>query len=337
MDTYILASTINSYSMVDLLAKHISITGIITIDKKHARQNHEHYDYRKFCQERNILCIETSSYSLKSESDYDMLSQIHVDLLLVLGWQRLVPDWFISQCNIGAIGVHGSPWGITAGRGRSPQNWALLLGCCRFSVSIFWLDAKADSGKVIDTSDFQYSETDDINTSYLKVSYLVVEMLLKNLQNGKIEAKTGETQAGDTAYLPKRSHEDGQIDWNRNGRELYDFVRALTKPYPGAFTTIHHHVIHIWRAKYLSTLFFGQHECGEIIQILPDNQLIVKCRDGVIVIDEYENEDAIELSSGDVFESADFKLQIENIVNRHYAENGGLVNRNITKIFENEL
>lgn len=334
MKTYLLVSTINSYPMVDLLTKYIPVMGVITLKDKYAKNNHEYYDYSIFCKQRELTCIEVESYSLKSKNDYDLLSQLQIDLLLVLGWQRLVPDWFINQCGIGAIGVHGSPWGIATGRGRSPQNWALLLGCDCFSVSIFWLDEKIDSGNIIDTATFQYTELDDITTSYLQLAYLVVEMIMKNIHNGNIKSKIGYKQIGNIAYLPKRNYEDGMIDWNRNCMEIYNFIRALTKPYPGAFTVINHHTIHIWRAKYIHSNFFDHHKCGEIIQILPKDQLIVKCKGGVIIVEEYENVDHIELLQGSVFESANFKLQIKNLVQRHYSQNLGLVSHHITSIYE---
>lgn len=61
-------------------------------------------------------------------------------------------------------------------------------------------------------------------------------MILKNLENDRIPNKEGTVQSGQGYYFPHRIREDGRIDWSRSAADIYNMVRALTKPYPGAFT-----------------------------------------------------------------------------------------------------
>jgi methionyl-tRNA formyltransferase len=49
-------------------------------------------------------------YSLKSDEDLERLSNKHIDVLIVFGWQRLIPEWLINHCKIGVFGVHGGPY-----------------------------------------------------------------------------------------------------------------------------------------------------------------------------------------------------------------------------------
>ena len=81
------------------------------------------------------------------------------------------------------MGAHGSPLGITKGRGRSPQNWALILGLSTFYISIFKIDPGIDSGQIIETRSFTYSDFDDIKTSYYKVCLLTADMIINNLKS----------------------------------------------------------------------------------------------------------------------------------------------------------
>ncbi len=121
------------------------------MDKKHADFIAEYYDYEQFCISQKIEYVTVDTYTLKSESDKKKLLGLDIDIIITSAWQRLIPEWLIDHCNIGAIGVHGSAVGISGGRGRSPQNWALIFGENKFFLSIFWIDTNIDNGEIIDT------------------------------------------------------------------------------------------------------------------------------------------------------------------------------------------
>ena len=89
------------------------------------------------------------NYNLKHPDDRTLLESLEPDLILVTAWQRLIPQWAIELPRFGAVGVHGSPDGIHGGRGRSPQNWALLLGCRSFEIALFRITAGIDEGPVL--------------------------------------------------------------------------------------------------------------------------------------------------------------------------------------------
>lgn len=335
MNIYILNTVINGYLLTDILVNRLDIKGIICLDADNSASVNEYYDYEKYCKEKQIRCIKTKSYTLKNEKDQTKISGLEIDLLIVAGWQRLIPKWLIAHCKTGVIGGHGSAWGIEKGRGRSPQNWALILGEKQFYASIFWIDAGADSGEVIDTGYFEYSESDDIVSSYIKYGMLTASMIINNLRNGRIQARFGTQQPHNCKYLPKRISEDGLIDWNRPGKNIYDFVRALTKPYPGAYTVYNKTVVYIWRARYIDmeTDFWNEKKAGEVVQKLPEDKLIVKCGKGFLLVDDYYA-DGNEIGQGVVFQSADFKQQISNIIKRHNSQYGTPVNENLLALME---
>ena len=177
MNIYILNTVGIGLDIIDLVSKHVKILGIIGLSKRAPTDAISDYVYQyEFCDEHDFDFIEMESYELKSEQDKLKLISLDIDVLIVAGWQRLVPSWLISHCSICVIGSHGSPLGITKGRGRSPQNWALLLGLESFYISIFEVDAGIDSGRIIDTRKFVYSEFDDIKTSYYKAMMASISM-----------------------------------------------------------------------------------------------------------------------------------------------------------------
>ena len=102
-------------------------------------------------------------------------------MIWVCGWQRLVPDWLIQQARLGVLGGHGSPDGIAGGRGRSPQNWALLLGCSQFVYALFLITEGVDNGPIISQRTFCYRPYDDIQVSYYRASLAMADMLCEVL------------------------------------------------------------------------------------------------------------------------------------------------------------
>jgi len=332
VQVYILAAVVNAYLEIDAI-NHEFISGIITLTPESGKSVNEYYDYSYYCRIRGINCIQVNSYSFNSEDDRKKIEDLDVDLLLVLGWQRIIPKWLIEKCNIGAVGVHGSPWGITQGRGRSPQNWSLIMGCRSFSVSIFWIDVGADSGRIINSDTFEYTDTDTIETSYIKCALLVAQMINCLLESNICEKK-GENQTGKAFYLPKRIADDGEIDWNRENYEIYNFIRALSKPYPGAFSRMNEKRIIFWRATPINVCgIYESKENGEVVKVFPNKKLLVKCKDGFLLIDEYEVEEE-EPQEHVVFSSVDFKEQMKRIIERHYQSSSDEINPHIIHLLD---
>lgn len=135
-----------------------------------------------------------------------MLTALPIDLLIVCGWQRLVPPWLIEHAPARVVGSHGSALGIAGGRGRSPQNWALIAGERQFQLSIFFIEPGIDSGPVIDTRTFSYDDLDDIVSSYLKLAIGTAEMLIGAFESDALKAGKGVPQSvGAGALLARKA------------------------------------------------------------------------------------------------------------------------------------
>lgn len=321
MNIYLLNATINGKILSEVLCDQGKIKGLITLNQDSANQSSEYYNYTEFCNKRGIECIELKSYGIHDKSDKAKLQGLEIDLLIIASWQRLIPEWLINHCTIGVIGAHGSHEGIENGRGRSPQNWAILTGQKSFSLSIFWIEAGVDNGNIIDTVEFEYLPTDTILASYVKVNLYKAKMILKNLENGRIEQKQGKPQKKEGLFLPQRVREDGKIDWNRDSRDISNMVRALTKPYPGAYTTFNHENIFIWSALpiIVDDEIYSNYSCGCILSLLNDS-FLVKCSSNLLLVDNYESN--VKLQEYMVFESVNYVQQIKEIIDRHNKKYG---------------
>src|SRR5688572_21829048 len=107
-----------------------SVASLITLSPEQG-QRHEvagYLDLAPFARAHAISLYQAQDYGLKGETDRAVLGALPIDVLLVLGWQRLIPDWLLSKLGVGAFGMHGSSERLPAGRGRSPLNWSIIQG-----------------------------------------------------------------------------------------------------------------------------------------------------------------------------------------------------------------
>ena len=255
-------------------------------------------DIADFCIANKLDYDYVSDYSLKKEPT-EILG-VDVDILWVCGWQRLLPDAFIEVANIATIGAHGSCDGILKGRGRSPQNWALIIGARKFQISIFKISSGVDDGDVIDTKEYELTTYDSINTSYIKATYLIAKMFSKVFFDPAL-VEVAAKQKGGATYFPKRTKEDGNIDWSMLTLDIHNQIKALEAPYPNAFSRCCGATIFINRSVPIcvSTTF----QPGEVIQLLEDGTFLVACGDGFLqVLDYYAQDVHIKLRSGMKFE-----------------------------------
>ena len=320
MKTYALCTLSTGLDPLRQIAGQVPLAGAIGLTRRPPTDAISGYTYvGDACEGLGLPFVPVERYALDDAEDRRRLLSLDMDLLLVLGWQRLLPDWLLQHCRVGAIGNHGSAYGIAGGRGRSPQNWALLLGERRFEISIFFLEPAVDSGRVIDTRSFDLTEHDDIRTSYRKAGRCVADMIVDNLKNGRIAAREGRAQHGPARYLPQRLPEDGEIDWRRTTRELHDFVRALTRPYPGAFSRFDGGTVSIWGAQPFSSER-GSAEPGRVVERFESGELLVATGDGLLLVTDYTAEPAdasTRVRAGVRLASCDFRAQMRAIVERH--------------------
>lgn len=322
MDIYILNTTLTGKLLSEVLSRKLSIKGFITLERGSDKKTSEYYDYTEFCKEQGLDCIYLKTYECSDPEDRVKLMELKMDIIIVAGWQRLIPEWLIMHCSIGVIGAHGSHEGVERGRGRSPQNWALITGKDKFILSIFWITPEADNGNIIDTIEFDYLPTDTILVSYVKTNLYIAEMILKNMENGKIERKEGVPQKGENLYLPQRAKADGKIDWNRDAVDVNNMVRALTRPYPGAYTICEGEEFYIWAACPVvikDINFYDMYKNGTVVSILGES-FLVKCGKDFLLINDCTN--FAKIKERMIFESADYKSQIKSIINKHNKKYG---------------
>lgn len=248
-----------------------------------------YYDYSFMAKDLRIPVYIPESYALTAPSDLEFFQQGSFDLLVQGGWQRLFPKAVLDVLSIGALGLHGSADLLPKGRGRSPLNWSLIEGRKRFLMHLFMIKSGADDGDVIAISDFDITEFDDIESLYFKYDLSYRRLLTENLPallEGNISIFP---QIGKPTYYSRRTPEDGQIDWEEmDVWSIYNFVRGQSHPYPGAYGILDGRTVRVWRSRPFDTrIRYDTAYFGEVVERF-GTRLLVNCRGGMLLIDEWE-------------------------------------------------
>lgn len=286
-----------------LLKNVCRIDCIITIDEKTVDTSSisGYSSISGFAAENKIALFEAESYALDDPATIRFFRENTFGIGICMGWQRLIPAGILQCFREGVFGFHGSCGYLPYGRGRSPLNWSIINGDKRFILNLFRYDEKADSPNVYQNRMFEISEHDTIRTLQYKnllVSYELVKELVRDYRNHSIRINT-EYNDFDLVYK-KRTPEDGRLSFTMKTRDLYNLIRGVTSPFPGAFcyTEGNDICVKIWDAvPFDNILDFSGYRPGEVIEVF-DGMPVIRTVDGSLLIRKYECE--ISLTKGDV-------------------------------------
>ena len=140
-------------------------------------------------------------------------------------------------------------WGIHASllpnyAGGAPLVWAIINGETQTGVTLFRMDSGVDDGDIIYQRKLSIDEKDTIKTMIKKSAVASKAIILKSLLADKIKYKPQDKSK--IIIYPQRSPKDGEIDWSWDSEKIENFVRAQTKPYPGAWTMIDNKKVIFW-------------------------------------------------------------------------------------------
>ena len=273
-----------------LISKNFEISHIISLNSQQATQyNVSGYaSFDEIARKNNIPIYFPKTYSLKDNDDISFFEKNNFDLLLLGGWQRLIPEIILSKLKIGGIGFHGSSEFLPKGRGRSPVNWSLIEGKTQFILHAFLMTPDIDDGDVITHEVFDINQWDTCQTIYYKISIIQKRILAEIIPKLVSNNFKHIPQTGEPSYYEKRTPDDGLIDWSKSVHEIYNFVRALTRPYPGAFTFLNGQRLNIWKSQPFDSKIKYESKNGQIVEKFSTGDFIVNCKDGLLLITDYE-------------------------------------------------
>ena len=228
-------------------------------------------------------------YEKKSEAII-FSRNLSADLAIIAGCYHMVDENLRSCFNKGCIGLHASL--LPRYRGGAPLNYAILNGDVEAGVSMFSLDGQVDAGEIYGQEFFPIS-SDDYISDLIQKSHDAAIKLIGDCIPLISKSLLGSTpQIGTPSYSLQRTPEDGLIDWRNSAEKIARLVRAVSRPYPGAFTSINGRRIIIWKASIIENgpLVFGA--VGQIAVLEEYLCPVVITGHGLLLLEEIEASEA---------------------------------------------
>jgi len=265
---------------------------VITISEDHPDIAHisSYQSFHQWNIPSEVQVLHPEKYTLKAEQDIQMIEQLDIDILFVIGWQRLIPDWSLEHLTIGAFGMHGSSEPLPKGRGRSPLNWSIIQGKKEFLTNLVRYKPGIDDGDIIASTKFDITNRDTGGSLQMVNTLKMIQLLKENKQSLLNRIFEAQTQLDvKPTYYPKRRPVDGEILWNLIAEEIDRLVRATTKPFPGAYSYIEDIKIHIWIGIPLldNSITDKSIKPGEVTAVLSDNTFTVKTGKGLFWVQNF--------------------------------------------------
>ncbi len=207
------------------------------------------------------------------------------DLILSFSYRNMIAEEILSVPRLGAFNMHASL--LPKYRGHDPINWAILNGEKQTGMTLHHMAKQAAAGDIVDQEAVSIAKEDAVQEVFAKCAKAarsVLERQLDALTAGSAPRRVqDETQAN---YFGRRKPEDGRIDWTANADSIYNMVRALTQPFPGAFTEADGKKMFIWWASPAGP---AKGTPGEVLSLDP---LLVATGNGSLEIINMEWEEA---------------------------------------------
>lgn len=222
--------------------------------------------------------------SLGQEQFHSLLQSLDLDLLVAVKWRTMIPRGVMETARGGLVVFHASL--LPKYRGFAPVNWPLINGERETGVTMFYAADEVDSGDIIEQRARAIADGDDAGTIDAWLNETVEAMLEENLPrlSDGTAPRTPQDHSQAT-YAIWRDPEDGRINWNMPTREIFNLIRGLTSPYPGAFSVLEGRKLVIWSAEIEREprAYVGRNP-GKVERIIPGGGVNVLTGDGTLRI-----------------------------------------------------
>ncbi len=287
--TVFIGSVLSSKVALETLIEcGISIDLVCSLDEKYSKNVSDYYPIHEIAEKNGIPFFKFKK--VNSPEVLVAIQKVNPDFIFVIGLSQIISKDILNLANKYAIGFHPTP--LPKFRGRAALPWQIILGVRESKVSLFKLDEGMDSGDIICQYPYVIDENDyamDVYTKVCKAMKLALKKCLDNIYNDSVNFVKQREE--DATYLLVRRPEDGKIDWNWSGNKIHTLIRAVSKPYPGAFAYYKDKKVIFWKAniekneKYIGIP-------GQIAWIGSNGEIGIVAKDSLIVVTDYFTEDS---------------------------------------------
>lgn len=234
-------------------------------------------DVKKYALEAGLAVYEPAT--LKNEAFLDTLKELNPELIVVVAYGKILPEYVLSYPKHGCINNHASI--LPKYRGAAPIQRAIIDGETETGVSVMKMDAGLDTGDVILVKKVTIEENDTFETVHDKLALAGSEALLEAVNQIENGTATYTKQPNGFTYAEKITKADCEIDFSKDARVVHNQIRGLS-PIPLAFTRLPDgSILKVVKSSYINKEYSAEN--GEVVGL--DGLVVVKCQSGAVALE----------------------------------------------------
>lgn len=208
----------------------------------------------------------------------ERIRELAPDVIFSCYYRNLICQDILALPAKGAFNLHGSL--LPKYRGRAPLNWVLANGETETGVTLHRMTQRADAGGIVAQERVAIDPNDTALTLHHKLCATARSLLLECLPQIKAGTFTERAQSeADATSFGRRTPEDGCLHWEKPAAELHNLVRAVSDPWPGAFSYVGTNKFIVWKSRVRTDV--APARPGTVLSVSP---LLVACADGALEI-----------------------------------------------------
>ena len=276
-----------SEAMLDALleAPVIEVVGVVT--KSRSDFNADFCDLANRAQAHGVPVFHQQGGDQQDMTDW--FRRLAPDVIFCVGWSSLLKQELLDVPPLGVVGYH--PADLPRNRGRHPIIWALVLGLEETASTFFRIDGGVDSGPILSKVKVPIGPDDDAGALYARLVGTARRQIVDVAQElASARFTLVEQDLGEGNLWRKRSKADGRIDWRMSAQAIHNLVRALARPYPGAWCEVGpsgaRREVTVWKARAVRDGRVNL-EPGKVLEVT-DRVILVKAGTGAVEIIEHD-------------------------------------------------
>lgn len=223
------------------------------------------------------------------------IRELGPDIIFSFYYRNMVGPAILEIPPAGCLNLHGSL--LPRYRGRCPINWVLVNGEKETGVTLHFMTPRPDDGDIVCQREISISDDDtaqSLHEKAAKESSIMLDEILPRIMESTVSRKPQDHSKA--TYFGGRNPEDGEIDWCANSSKIRNLVRAVARPYPGAFSYVGDRKCMLWRVTQVS---LGNQELapGTIYSTDP---LVIACGKEAVQVDFGQPEGGLYMSGRQV-------------------------------------